>query len=573
MSTKVEITKALASLTELSAETIETLLETPKNADQGDLSFPCFRLAKDWRKAPAAIAAELADKLPEIVGLARAEAVSGYLNFFFGKADFAAVTLARVLSEGERYGASELGGGKTVCVEFSSINIAKPFHIGHLPSTAIGAALNRIYDFLGYRTVAINHLGDWGTQFGKMIVAYRLWGQKPVLDYTVRELVALYVRYHDEAEKDPALDDQAREWFCRMEQGDAEAMALWSDFAEVSLTEAKLIYDRLGVAFDSYAGESFYEDKMQPIIDELREKKISKEDDGAVIVDLTPWDMPPALIVKRDGSTIYLTRDLAAADYRKAMYDFVRSLYVVAYQQDLHFRQLFKILELLGRSWADDCVHVNFGMVSMEEGTLSTRSGNVVYLSDVLNAAVTKAREIIGEKSPDLEGKDAVAEVIGVGALLWSVLYHGRIKDTAFSWAKALSFEGETGPYVQYTHARCCSVLRKIPDSRFQIPVGRGLAPAEIDVSVLDEPYSLAVIKAIAAFPQAIEAAAEKNEPYLVARAVMAVCTAFNKFYYERRIVGEEPATQNARLALTEATRQTIANGLKLLGLVAPTRM
>ena len=563
MDKKIEIANSLASLTGLTAEAMAEMLEAPKNVEMGDLSLPCFRLAKIMRKAPAAIADDLAQGIPAIAGVARVKSLSGYLNFFFGKADFAGDVIAQVRAQGDRYGSSSLGGGRQVCVEYSSINIAKPFHIGHLPSTAIGAALYRIYDFLGYEAVAINHLGDWGTQFGKMIVAYRFWGEKPVLDCTVRELVALYVRYHEEAEKDPSLDDQARDWFRRMEAGDAEAVSLWRDFKEVSLAEARKVYDRLGVHFDSYAGESFYEDKMRPIIDELRDSGIAKTDEGALIVDLAPYNMPSCIIVKRDGSTIYLTRDLAAAQYRKETYDFAKNLYVVAYQQDLHFRQLFKVLTLLGRDWAADCVHVNFGMVSMEEGTLSTRHGNVVYLSDVLDAACAKAREIIEEKSPDLAEKDAVAAEIGVGALLWSVLYNGRIKDTAFSWAKALSFEGETGPYVQYTHARCCSVLNKN---------GKGVEGA-VETSVLDEPYSQAVIRAIAAFPKAVETAAEKNEPYLVARAVMALCTAFNKFYYECRILGESPAVQSTRLALTDATRQTIANGLGLLGLTAPERM
>jgi arginyl-tRNA synthetase len=337
---------------------------------------------------------------------------------------------------------------------------------------------------------------------------------------------------------------------------------LWEKMKDATIREVKITYKRMGVDFDSWNGEAFYEDKMQPIIDELREKGISKVDHGAQIVDLSEWNMPPCIIVKSDGSTIYATRDLAAACYRKATYDFTKLLYVVAYQQDLHFKQFFKVLELMGRDWVKDCVHVNFGMVSMEGGSFSTRGGKVLYLDDVLDAAVEKTYDIICEKSPDLADKKSAAEAVGVGAILWSVLYNSRIKDVTFSWDKVLNFDGETAPYVQYTHARSCSVLRKA-----------GERPQEYDASLLSDPESTALLKAIAAFPEAVRSAAEKYEPYVVARAVMQIANAFNRFYYEQRIMADDPAIRAARLALCDAARQTLKNGLNLLGLAAPERM
>ncbi|MDO4572312.1 MAG: arginine--tRNA ligase [Clostridia bacterium] len=556
------VAAALAAKTGLPADEIAGMLETPPNPEMGDLAFPCFRLARSLKKAPPAIAAELAASLRLPEGVAKAEAAGPYVNFRFDRGAFAARVLARVFDEGDAYGGCDIGAGGTVCVEFSSINIAKPFSIAHLPSTAIGHALNRIYRACGYQTVAINHLGDWGTQFGKMIVAYKKWAVKPVEESSVRELVKLYVRFHEEAEKDASLNDEARAWFKKIECGEPEAMSLWDRFKTLTLREVGETYALLGVNFDSYAGESFYEDKMQAVIDELEAKGLLKTDQGAKIVDLSAWNMPPCIIVKSDGATLYATRDLAAAIYRKRTYDFEKSLYVVAYQQNLHFQQFFKVLELMGKDWVKDCVHVNFGMVSMEEGTLSTRHGNVVYLEDVLRAAIDKTREIMAEKSPELEDPDAAARSVGVGAVIWNVLYNSRIKDIVFSWDKMLSFDGETGPYAQYTHARACSVLRRARH-----------APDALEPSRLDDDVSAALLAAIAAFPAAVREAMEKNEPYLVARQVIAVCQAFNRFYYERRIMADEPAERNARLALTEAARQTIRNGLYLIGLEAPERM
>lgn len=564
MDARTDIAKAIAAITDIDEAELSSYIEIPPDRSMGDYAFPCFRLAKAMRKAPPAIAEELRAGITLPSSITKAEVKGGYLNFFEDRAGAASATIKRVLAEGENYGHSDEGSGKNVCVEFSSINIAKPFHIGHLPSTAIGNSLNRIYKALGYNTIAINHLGDWGTQFGKMIVAYKKWGGgKPIEESTVRELVKLYVRFHEEAEKDESLNDEARAWFRKIEQGDSEAVDLWQRMKTLTLKEVGEVYKLLGVEFDSYAGESFYEDTMQAVIDELDAKGLLKTDKGAKIVDLSEYNMPPCIIVKSDGATLYATRDLAAAIYRKKTYDFVKSIYVVAYQQNLHFQQFFKVLELMGYDWVKDCVHVNFGMVSMEEGTLSTRHGNVVYLEDVLNASIEKTLEIIKEKSPDLEDKEAAARAVGVGAVVWGILYNSRIKDTSFSWKKMLNFDGETGPYAQYTHARCCSVLRK----------AGGYDEADIDCTLLSGEAETALVKAIAAFPDTVKAAAEKYEPYLIARAAIEICSRFNKFYYDCRIMDDDMHIRNARLALTDAARICIKNALYLVGLEAPERM
>ena len=564
MDIKQNIAKTIAANVGADAAELCEWLETPPNPDMGDIAFPCFKLAKTMRKAPNMIAASLAPALGEIDGISRIEPMGGYINFFADKTSFARTTLERVLDEGARYGGSDVGSGKTVCLDYSSINIAKPFHIGHLSTTAIGNALRRIYDHLGYKTVSINHLGDWGTQFGKMILAYKLWGDKETVEKGgVRAMMQLYVRFHDEAEKDDSLNDSARAWFKRIEQHDPEAVEIFEWFKAITLKEVGKTYDLLGIKFDSYAGESFYEDKMQPVIDELREKHLLKVDNGASIVDLSEYSMPPCLILRSDGATLYATRDLAAAIYRKNTYDFDKLLYVVAYQQSLHFKQIFKVLELMGKDWVKDCVHVSFGMVSLTDGTLSTRHGRVVFLEDVLNAAIEKTLDVIKEKSPDLEDKETVARQIGVGAVVWGVVYNGRIKDIVFSWDKALNFDGETGPYAQYTHARCCSVLRK----------AGGYDRAKIDYSALSDEASSALVKAIAEFPAAVSEAAEKYEPYIISRSVINVCSCFNKFYYDNRIMDENEGVRNARLALTDAARNVIKTGLYLVGLEAPEKM
>ena len=564
MDNKKELAAALSKVVGTEAEELVNWLETPPNPQMGDYAFPCFRLAKTMRKAPPAIAQEISEKIELPAFISRAEVAGPYLNFFADKDDMAKQVVSRVLREGENYGCSNEGEGKNVCVEYSSINIAKPFHIGHLSSTVLGASLYRIYKHLGYNAIGINHLGDWGTQFGKMIVAFLRWGDGDKEKCgSVRELVKLYVRFHDEAEKDDSLNDEARAWFKKIEDNDPQAMDLFLWFKEITLRDVKKVYDMLGVDFDSYAGESFYQDKMQPVVDELKEKNLLVKDDGASIVDLSEYNMPPCIILRSDGATLYATRDLAAAIYRKNTYDFYKSLYVVAYQQNLHFKQVFKVLELMGKEWVKDCIHVNFGMVSMEDGTLSTRKGKVLYLEDVLDASIEKTLEIIKEKSPDLEGKEDVARDVGVGAVIWGALYNGRIKDIVFSWNKALNFDGETGPYAQYTHARCCSVLRK----------AGGFDAENIDYSCLGDEAATALIKAIGALPEIIKEAANKNEPYLISRGVIDICSCFNKFYYDDRIMDDDKSIRNARLALTEASRMAIKTGLYLVGLRAPEKM
>ena len=543
----------------LSADEIAGLLELPPDSAMGDYAFPCFKLARSLRKAPPMIAGELV-KVINADFLSRVEAVGGYLNFFIDKALYASSVIGEVLDKGEKYGSSDMGVGKTICIDYSSINIAKRFHIGHLSTTALGNALYKIYSFLGYKCVGINHLGDWGTQFGKMIAAYKHWGSREMVEQGgVQALSDLYVKFHAEAEKDPSLDDEGRAWFKKLETGDAEAISIWQWFKDLTLKDANRVYDMLGVKFDSYAGEAFYMDKMGPVIEELREKKLLKESDGAYVVDLEEYGMPPCLIIKSDGATLYTTRDLAAAFYRKKTYDFTKCLYVVAYQQSLHFRQLFKVIELMGHEWAKDMEHVEFGMVSYEGQALSTRHGHVIYLEDLLNRSIEKARAIIDEKSPNLEDKDGVARKVGIGAVVFFALSAGRIKDIDFWWDRALNFEGETGPYVQYTYARCCSVLGKAPAN---LP--------DADYSTLDDAEAQDIVRLLEQFPKLVKEAAQRNEPSLITRYTVDLAQAYNKFYYEHRILDCEPATSAARIAITQAVRDVIGTGLTLIG-VEPT--
>ena len=446
----------------LSAEEIAEAIAVPPDSSMGDFALPCFRFAKVMRKSPVAIAEELSKsyKTDEVIG--EVSAVNGYLNFKVNKKGLAEEVLSRILQEGARYGASETGAGKTVCLDYSSVNIAKPFHIGHLSTTVLGGALYRIFQFLGYKAVGINHLGDYGTQFGKLISAYTRWGKRELVEQGgIRALNELYVRFHREAEENPALDDEARAYFKKIEEGDKECLALFEWFKELTLKDVKIIYDLLDIKFDSYAGESFYQDKMKPVVDELREKGLLKESQGAQIVDLEEYGMPPCIILKSDGSSLYATRDMAAAIYRKQTYDFDKCLYVVAYQQNLHFKQFFKVLELMGKDWAKDLVHVAYGMVSLEEGAMSTRKGNVVFLQDVIDQCIEKAYRIIDEKNPELENKREVAQKVGVGAVVFGALYNSKIKDITFSYDKVLNFDVETSVYVQYTCARAASVLSR----------------------------------------------------------------------------------------------------------------
>ncbi len=544
-------------------EEIAGFLEIPPEREMGDYAFPCFRLAKVLRAAPPMIASRLQAAI-DAPQTTKQIAVGGYLNFFLNRENFAQETLQTVLSAGEKWGASNEGEGKTICLDYSSINIAKRFHIGHLSTTMIGHSLKRIFDYLGYTTVGINHLGDWGTQFGKMIAAYKHWGSIEAVEQGgVQALVDLYVRFHEEAEKDPSLEDEGRAWFKAIEDGQEDALAIFNWFKELTLRDTKKVYDLLGVSFDSYAGESFYNDKMDRVVRELKEKNLLTISDGASIVDLEEYKMPPCLILKKDGATLYTTRDIAAALYRQDTYHFDKCLYVVAYQQDLHFRQWIKVVELMGYPWAKNLQHVAFGMISYEGQTLATRKGHVVYLEELLKRAQEKAMAIIEEKSPQLSNKNEVARQVGIGAVIYADLQNNRIKDIDFWWDRALNFDGETGPYVQYTHARCCSLLRKAEEVTLPEP----------DYAALTDDESQEILRQLSRFPDTVKEAALRYEPSILTRAVTDICQAYNKFYYEHRILDDGDGLASARVKLTEAVKNVVKQGLYLIGMEAPERM
>ena len=562
---KVAIANCLKEkIEDLTLEEIVALIEVPPNKEMGDYAFPCFKLAKVFRKAPNMIAAELAETIEAKGEISKVMPLGGYVNFFVNKSQLAESVIKDVLTKKENYGHSDLGQNKAVVIDFSSPNIAKPFHIGHIRTTVIGNALYKIYDSQGYNVVRVNHLGDYGTQFGKLIVAFKLWGNKEAVEANpIPELLKLYIQFHDEAEKKPEMEDEARAWFTKLENGDEEAKALWQWFRDESLKEFARVYDLLDIEFDSYAGESFYSDKMDTVIDQIKEKGLLKESQGTNVVDLEEYNMPPALITKNDGSTLYMTRDLAAAIYRKNTYDFDKCIYVVGSQQSLHFQQLFKVLELMGFEWSKDLVHVPFGMVALEEGTMSTRKGRVVFLEDVLKQAIEKTKETVLSKNPNAKNVDEIAKQVGVGAVVFQELSNSRIKDYTFSWERTLSFEGETGPYVQYTHARCCAVLRKANEE----------VSTDINYELLSDGDAAEVLKVIGSFNKSIVSAMRRNEPHIVTRFVLDLAQAFNKFYHDNPILVEDEELRKARLALVAATRQTLENGLKILGMHAPERM
>ena len=547
------------------AEIVSLITETADD-NFGDYAFPCFKLAKVMRMSPVMIAQKLAEEIQPDDDVVKVEAVNGYLNFFVNRRQFTNDAIYDVLKAGESYGDDVIGQGKTICIDYSSVNICKSFHIGHLSTTAIGSSLYKIFTALGYKVVGINHLGDYGTQFGKMIVAYKLWGDyDKVQKEGVAELQRLYDKFHQEEALHPELTEQAREWFVKIEKGDGEASKLFEMFKEITLNDVKEIYERLNVKFDSWNGESFYNDKMDKPLEMLRAKGLITESQGAQIVDLKDYDMPPCLLVKSDGSSLYATRDIAAAIWRKNEYDFDKCLYVVAYQQNLHFKQFFKVLELAGFEWARDLVHVAYGMVSLEDGAMSTRKGNVVLLRDVINKAVSKSYETIVAKNPDLENKEKVAEQVGVGAVLFSALENSKIKDITFSYDRVLNFDGETAPYLQYTTARCNSILEKSGMSRY--------ARIAHDPRALDNIETLRLCKLIASFPQAVKDAASKYEPSVISGLLIDIAQAFNRFYIEHRVLSDNLAEQNARLTVVEATATVLKKGLALLGIQTPAKM
>ena len=546
----------------LSRDELEQFVEIPPKTELGDFAFPCFRLAKIYRKAPQMIAQELKEKIGDVDFLSKIEVQGGYLNFFVDKEQFARHIVENYLNADE-YGHSDEGAGKTICIDYSSPNVAKNFHVGHLRTTIIGNSLHKIFKKLGYNVVRINHLGDWGTQFGKLIVAYKKWGSKEAIEKNgISELMSIYVKFHEEAEKEPSLNDEARAWFTKMEHGDEEALSIWKWFLDISLKEFMRVYDILGMEFDSYNGESFYNDKMGAVIDELKEKGLITVSEGAQIVDLEAYNMPPCLITKKDGSSLYATRDIAAALYRQNTYHFTKCLYVTGLEQKLHFAQWFKVIELMGYDWYKGLVHIPYGLVSLKSGKLSTRKGNVLYAEDILNESIQKIREIIAEKNPDLPDKETVAKQVGIGAIIFNDLYNQRIKDVLFDWDKLLNFDGETGPYVQYTYARAASVMRKV-----------GEIPLTIDYSVLTDDASMALLKEISRFPEVIKEASEKYEPCVVARYAVALAQAFNKFYHDCQINVSDENIKFTRANIVRIVKNIIKDALDLLGISCPEQM
>ena len=560
---KEQIIELIAASVDLEKETVAGILEIPPKADLGDYAFPCFQLAKTLHKAPPLIAADIAEKIGDVDILDKLEVKGAYLNFFLKKEMFVKSMMGNASIK--NFGSSTIGEGKTVCIDYSSPNVAKNFHVGHLRTTIIGNSLYKIYSKLGYKVERINHLGDWGTQFGKLIVAYKAWGSKESVEKDgVAELMRLYVKFHEEADKNDALNDEARAWFTRMEHGDEEALEIWKWFVDISLKEYKGTYELLGMEFDHYMGESFYRNKTSAVVEKLQNTGLLKESEGARIVDLEEYNMAPCLIMKKDGSSIYATRDLAAIFYRKETYHFEKCLYVTGQEQKLHFAQVFKVVELLGNEWAkDSLVHIPYGLVSLEGAKLSTRSGNIIYAEDILLEAIDKVKKTIEEKNPNLENKDEVAKIVGVGAILFHDLYNQRIKDVSFKWEKVLNFDGETGPYVQYTYVRCASILRTVSYDE----------NAAIDYSLLLDEEAIALLKDISRFPQVVVDAAEKYEPCVIARFAMDVAQSFSRFYNACRVNVENDSLRNARVKLVSLTKNTLKDALDLLGIQCPEQM
>ncbi|GAA0120718.1 MAG: arginine--tRNA ligase [Clostridium argentinense] len=564
MNYKNYIAKLLSKHIELDEENIEKLIEIPPKSEMGDFAFPCFTLAKTMRKAPNMISSELKEKISD-ENFEKVEAFGPYLNFFVNKESLSKNIIEKILNEKENYGSNKDGEGKNVIVEYCSANIAKPFHVGHLFTTMLGNSLYKLFNFHGYNAIGINHLGDWGTQFGKLIYAYNHWGDEEALENDpIKEMLRVYVKFHEEADKNPALEDEGRKHFRLLEEGNEEEVKLWTRFKDLSLKEFDKLFKILNVSFDSFAGESFYTDKMDAVINEIDEKGLLTDSNGAKVVMLDEYNMPPCIVKKADGATIYATRDLAAAFYRKKTYDFYKNIYVVAKDQALHFKQVFTTIKLMGHDWADDCIHVEFGLVRFADKKLSTRKGDVVFLEDLLNEAVAKTLEIINEKNPDLENKEEVAKKVGIGAIVFTYLKNSRERDIVFNWDEMLSFEGETGPYVQYTYARGKSILRKVGEE----------VTGEVDYGKLNSKEEFELVKELASFENAINNAIEKLQPSVVTRYCIEVAKAFNKFYNAHNIANsEDEGLKNARINLVKSTLQVLKNGLGLIGLEVVDKM
>ncbi len=566
MDFKNEVAKLInKSYNQFTLEEILETIEIPAKSDMGDFAYPCFRLAKEFKKAPPMIAQDLANNIEKNNIVVDIKALGGYVNFFINEELYSKEILTELWNNPKDYGKQNIGNGRKIVIDYSAPNIAKPFHVGHLRSTVIGNALYNIYNMLGYTSFGINYLGDWGTQFGKLIVAYKMWGDKSAVDeHGITELTRIYVKFHDEAEKNDKLNDKARSWLVKMQNGDKEALELWQWFKDISLKEFQKVYDRLDITFDSYQGESYYNDKMQPVVDELIEKNILVESNGAKIVDLEEFNMPPCLILRSDGGTLYPTRDIASALHRKNVHDFEKAIYITAVDQNLHFAQWFKVLDIMGYEWAKDLVHVGFGLVSLDSGKLSTRKGHVILMEELLAEAVKKTREIMEtSKGFELDNKDEVAEDVGIGAVIFHDLFNSRIKDVVFSWDKVLNFDGESGPYVQYTHARCHSVLEKIGGVDFD----------QVDFNLITDSSSKEIVKLLYSYPDKLVEAAYKNEPFIITRYLVDVTKAFNKFYNDNKINVEDIKLKNSRGIIVFAVKNILSNGLNLLGIKAPERM
>ena len=561
------IAKQISKTIEIDANELEGYIETPKDSKNGDYAFPCFRLAKKLRKAPPAIADEIKEKLELVEELEKVEVAGGYLNFFINKVALAKEVLGEI-SGTEQYGKSRIGEGKNIVIDYSAPNIAKPFHIGHLRSTVIGGALYNIYKYLGYNVTGVNHLGDYGTQFGKLIEGYKMWGEEYDIEKDpINELTKIYIRINEACKNDEQILENCRNNFKKLEDGDPYCVEIWKKFRELSLQEFQKVYDLLGSKFDSWNGESFYSDKMPEVIDILQKTGKLIESQGAKIIDLEDKGInTPCIIEKSNGSTTYATRDLAAILYRARTYDFDKALYVTSYEQVLHFKQVFEVAKLLGldEKYTNGLEHVSFGMVLLPEGKMSTREGNIIKLEELLNEAISRAKEIIEQKNPDLENKEEVAKKVGIGAVIFNDMSASRIKDEVFDWNTILNFQGETGPYIQYTYVRTKSVLEKA-----------GYLPkiGDIKIDNLSDDYSMTILKLIYNFEDILIQVTDKNEPSILARYLIDLAKAYSSFYNENKIIVDDKEVQDARVYLTYAVSQVLKQGANLLGIEMPEKM
>ena len=565
---KQKIAEQISKVTNISQEEIYGYIEIPSNEKMGDFSFPCFKLAKTLKKAPQAIAEDIQTKVEfEEMLIQKVDVVNGYLNFYIHPQAYISNVLTEVAKQKENYGKSTLGEGKTIVIDYSAPNIAKPFHIGHLRSTVIGSAIYKTYQHLGYHCVGINHLGDYGTQFGKLIEGYKRWGNEYDIEKNpIDELTKIYVRINNLCKEDESVLEECRNNFKKLEDKDPYCVELWTKFRELSLKEFQKVYDLLQVTFDSWNGEAFYSDKMQEVIDILKQKNLLVPSEGAMVVNLEDKQMPPCIIEKTNGSTTYATRDLAAILYRARTYDFDKAIYVTSYEQILHFKQIFEVAKYLNldEKYTNNLVHVPFGMVQLKSGKMSTREGNVIKLEELLNEAIHRVMKIMDEKNPNLENKEEIAKKIGIGAVIFNDLYNSRIKDEIFDWDTMLNFNGETGPYMQYIYVRTKSLLEKT-----------GYVPKieDVDFDRLQDEASLKVIKLIYSFEDILKQSAEKYEPYIIARYLIHLAQAFSSFYNENKIIGEEKQLQDARLFLTYSVGMVLKIGANLLGIQMPDKM